>query len=526
MKGTPRSEAAFSEGNPVTTWSDEQNAIFQWFEGVNSNLLIRARAGTGKTTTIIEGINRAHDRRVLLAAFNKVIAEELQSRIKRNNAEAKTLHALGFMFLRQGWPKVRVDTVKRKWSLVDKVLPSRAPQALRRIVADVHTRGRDQLVEHSAENLLNFVLDHESIISGELDELGVTPEVVANYAFDCIELAAERTEIVDFADMIFLPLRHNWTRRMYDLGVIDEAQDMNAAQLKLAQLVVKTEGRIAVVGDDRQCLYAWRGADADALDRMKRALHATELGLKTTYRCPKAVVKEAQALVPDFVAASSAPEGVVRRATGIADILSQAKVGDFVLARINAPLIPLCLRMLKAGIPARVRGADIGAGLLALCKRLERNSGAAELGDLQSAVQEWFDGIYATTYRKVAADQLEEEQGAHIINEARQRLETITALSDGLATIGELYSRFETLFSDANPNALVMFSTVHRAKGLEAGRVFLLEATFKGKRKVDGETDWQRGDGEQNIRYVAITRAKRELVWVPGELSDLDKHEG
>lgn len=64
-----------------------------------------------------------------------------------------------------------------------------------------------------------------------------------------------------------------------------------------------------------------------------------------------------------------------------------------------------------------------------------------------------------------------------------------------------------------------MFSTVHRAKGLEADRVWLLETTFKAKRRGEDEGDgWRSGAEEANIRYVAITRSKHELVWLQGDL--------
>jgi len=531
LRGTTRPETASSEEDMERTWSDEQNPIFGWFATGAGNLVIRARAGTGKTTTVVEGINRAHDGRILLAAFNKVIADELQSRIRKPGAEAKTLHALGFQFLRQAWPKAKVERkgegISRKYGLADRVLPARAPQSLRRAVADLHTAGRDQLVNHTVATLLPLAFKQDIVLTGELEDLGYTEDDLAGFALSCIELAAERTEVIDFADMIFLPLRHKWTQRRYDLVVIDECQDMNLAQIALAQSVARD--RIVVVGDDRQCLYSWRGADADSLDRLKKLLKAQELGLKTTFRCPKTVVALAAQLVPDFVAAPAAPEGVVRRVNGVADALSAVGIGDFILSRTNAPLVPLCLTLLKRGVPARVRGRDIAAGLTALCKRLETKSGARELPELLTALSVWCHDIFTATTRKVEAGKLEEEQATELISDAQQRLDTIVALADGLASIRELYSRFDTLFSDSNPVSQVTLSTVHRAKGLEADRVWLLESTFRRKVPcgLDGasETRWREGDEEQNIRYVAITRAKRELVWVPGDLGDIEQQE-
>src|SRR4051812_38185721 len=90
-------------------WSSQQQDIFTEFKDGRSNLVIRARAGTGKTTTIIEAISYAPEEKILLAAFNKKIAEELKDKLKNPKAEAKTLHSLGFGFVRRNWPGVRLD---------------------------------------------------------------------------------------------------------------------------------------------------------------------------------------------------------------------------------------------------------------------------------------------------------------------------------------------------------------------------------------------------------------------------------
>jgi DNA helicase IV len=100
---------------------------------------------------------------------------------------------------------------------------------------------------------------------------------------------------------------------LLQLVIIDEAQDMNASQLLLAMKSCKKGGRIAVVGDDRQAIYGFRGADSNSLDRLKGELVAHELGLTTTYRCPKVVVAGAARLVPDYTAAPAAPEGEMLR---------------------------------------------------------------------------------------------------------------------------------------------------------------------------------------------------------------------
>jgi superfamily I DNA/RNA helicase len=89
--------------------------------------------------------------------------------------------------------------------------------------------------------------------------------------------------------------------------------------------------------------------------------------------------------------------------------------------------------------------------------------------------------------------------------EAADRIDALDALCDGLTTTAELLARLESLFSDDQTTRRLMFSSVHRAKGLESDRVFVLIDTFRG-----GSVE------EENLWYVAVTRSKRHLFLVGG----------
>ncbi len=437
------------------TWSSEQQAIFTWFKepSAQRNLVVRARAGTGKTTTILEAINGAPEKRILLAAFNKTIAEELQSRMRNPAAESKTLHALGFSYLRAARPKVKVDNKDRKWTLAKAVCPRSTPYNVLRLVADLHTKGREiapRLIEQdpstATDALAEIALEAELTLREE-DAERYSDYQVAEWALAAMHLAKDQTDSIDFADMIFLPLVHGWVTPRYDLVVVDEAQDMSQPQLELAQRACRVSGRIAVVGDDRQAIYGWRGADSNSLDRLKKALNAVELGLKTTYRCPQLVVERAQQIVPDFVAAPSAPMGIVRSCLDARDtLLLEAKPGDFVLSRTNAPLVPLCLALLKQGKVARIRGRDLSAGLRKLCEQLER-AGAKDIGQLRAALAEHFDRTAMTLNRRLERGELRQDVVEEMIERVRDNVDVIVALSDELVSLAELYARFETLFT-------------------------------------------------------------------------------
>jgi DNA helicase-2/ATP-dependent DNA helicase PcrA len=487
-------------------WSDEQVAVFDWFESGYGNLLVRARAGTGKTTTIIEAVKRAPETRQLLAAFNKRIQEELKGRLAGTSAEAKTLHSLGCKFLFKAWGGTEIDA-ERGARIAKKVCGGTAPDEIIRLVSSLASKGKNMAPFPAPGDLEAIARDFDLWPDPEWEERGWTVQRVAELAGRAMDAAAtDRDGTCDFDDMIFVPLRNRWVRPWYDLVVIDEAQDMNAAQLMLARKACKAGGRIAVVGDDRQAIYGFRGADRNALDRLKAELEAQELPLTTTYRCPKKVVELAARLVPDYRAAPTAPEGEVEWM--VADKLVEAvRPGDFVLSRKNAPLASTCMKILKAGKRAKIEGRDVGAGLLALVEKLGKKNSIPEFLERLSkwAAKQSGRAVVGIEDPKRA----EQKQG-----EIADKAEVLRVLAQDLASVGELKARIRDLFADTlGRGDFTVLSSVHKAKGLEAERVFVLVDTlYPGGRR--GEVE------EQNIEYVAVTRAKAKLFLVKDESKD------
>lgn len=506
------------------TWSAQQEAIFGWFsQAGSSNLIVRARAGTGKTTTIIEGINRAPEQSILLAAFNKRIAEELKSKLANPNAEALTLHSIGFRAVLRYWERIGVDSRgKRADDLAEKVCGQQAPDAIKRLVSKLCTKAREMAPFcKAADELYDIALTFDCAPDDAWKADGYDLHRVCDLAVQAVDLAATTKPVatgIDFADMLFLPLRNQWLRPTYDLVVVDEAQDMTAVQLALARGVCR--GRLAVVGDDRQAIYAFRGADSDALDRLKRELQAQELGLNTTYRCGQLIVKLAQRLVPDFQAAPSNGEGVIGGCNRekLYDLVGP---GDFVLSRKNAPLVSIALGLIKRGRRAKIEGRDIGAGLRSIVNK-------TATGPARTSIPKWLERLVAWRDREVTraiAQKLDSR-----VEAVNDQYDTLIALSEGCAGIPEVLARLETLFAnDAHdvPSQIVC-SSVHRSKGLESDRVFVLQATLNPPVACEGcrrrpktckcpggyKADPLAQREESNIEYVAITRAKHELVWV------------
>lgn len=548
-------------------WSAEQLRIFAWFAKESAvdvgslrghlevpttqHLIVEAYAGTGKTTTILEAVRHAPETRKLLCAFNARIRDELKARIEDPaTTEAMTLHGIGNRLVGRYWERVQVDKRgDRQFDLARAVLGQKMPDAIVRAVAKLHTKAREVVpLAGSAGELEELAVMFDLAPDREWVAMGYTLPKVAAWAYEAMQLAAEKRPAkgIDFADMIYLPVKNRWCLPLCDLVVVDEAQDMSNSQLLLAQGVLADGGRMCLVGDPNQAIYGFRGADSDSLARLGRELHAAKLTLSVTYRCGHAIVEEARQYVPDYTAADRNGVGTVARLP-YEKLAEAAQPGDFILSRMNAPLVRTAFTLLQQGKRAKVVGRDIGKGLVDLLtktekyllKQVQTHGGVYDTGGVSQ-------GVPLRPYILALHDLIEEEcQRADaaklpgkvaLLLDQQEMLVTLLSTSQ---THYEVRSRIGQLFDEVDDLGTkiptVICSSVHKAKGLEAARVWALADTFGlqppctcghrhafadpkcGKcRCREYQPNPKGAREERNISYVAITRAIESLTWVDG----------
>lgn len=490
--------------NEERTWSLQQVEIFDEFTHGKANAIVVARAGTGKTTTGVEGVKRAPERKILFCAYNKKIEQELAKRFGPDpetgvvacpHVTVKTIHALGLSCVRRFRDNILVEfTNDRANALALAVCGARAPDAILRLVAKLHTKGRE-IAPHAVHmgDLTDLAITFECEPDASWASQGFDLAYIEEKALAAMELASDIKSgaTIDGSDMIFLPVRNHWVNKQFDLVVVDEAQDMTVAMLEIAQGVCS--GRIIVIGDDRQAIYGFRGADSESLSRLQRELSARELKLTRTYRCGRKIVELAQMLVPDFVSGEGSHEGEILHIPSN-ELVGMAGPSDFVLSRSNAPLVSIAMSLLRAGKRTRIAGKDIGAGLKALVRKLKGRS----VPDFLAKISAW--------------ETREIDRLMHIKRDMQARIDAIhdqaemlIGLSDGAKNVDEITLRIDSLFTDdgLGDAGVITCSSVHKSKGLEASRVFILSDTLKAFNQE-----------ELNIQYVAITRAINTLVWV------------
>jgi len=338
----------------------------------------------------------------------------------------------------------------------------------------------------------------------------IAPSVISVLAAGILQ--AKEEHIIDFGDMLWLPWVWGLQPRMYDWVFVDECQDLNRAQLemvlKLRMRPMVNEhgpliyGRMIFVGDPRQAIYGFSGADAASYTNIRERTGATEFPLSVSYRCPVLVVREAQAIVPTIQPRPNAPLGTVRYISET-DLYTQVQERDLLLCRMTAPLIATCLDLIRQKVPARVRGKDIGKMLVKTVKIVSE--------------RQWFKfEEFPTHLHEYTEEQVNKLKKRDDQESAIERLYDIDAALfacfEGLGgrDVLEFCEGIQFLFSDDRPG--VWLSTVHKAKGLEASRVFILRPD-KLPLVWRGQQAWET-EQEMNLKYVAITRALEELVYV------------
>lgn len=466
---------------PIIEWVKDQTA--------GKALVVEARAGSGKTTTSLELaklLDPALD--IVFLAFNKHNVVTLRERAP-GHLKVVTYHSLGFSACRHLGKEITVEedkVVRILDGLLDKFTYGGLFPDIKRLVSLV----KANLVEPTEENL-NFLADRHGIeLNGSSETVFAAVELV-------IEECKNQVHTVDYDDMCWLPIALDLPVVKYDFIFIDEAQDTNKCQIALALRSLKDGGRVLAVGDSYQSMYGFRGADVDAIPNLISELSAKVLPLSITYRNPKCIVRLVNEKFPeiDLEAAPWAQEGTIRNISDERALMEYAP-GDMIICRCNAPLVAPAFRLIARGVKAVIRGRDIGKGLQVLVRKMK----AHDMPELLSRLGEYRRN---ETEKLLAAGKNQQAQSVD------DKVETLVALSDGVYSISELEDRIENIFSDDAKG--VVFSSVHRAKGLEAERIYILQPNLMPHKMA--KKDWEIVQ-ERNIMYVAYTRTLNELIFV------------
>lgn len=476
-------------GDPVlldsVKFDDYQRAIIDAMLETDDNLLIKARAGSGKTTVMCAGFNEFHRRwdgeDLLLLSFGKNDACRLAKKLLPG-VPSSTMHSFGVGLIKNHWRWSKMQ--KRKDSaLMDSVIGIEGEDTER----DRYRRYCEELISKAkADALLG---DNLSGITGLVEKYSLDiPEIYIEksvvYAGKCLELSLDVKKWgYNYDDMLYLVAVCDLDIPSYSFIGVDECQDLNECQLVILEKLANSGARLMAIGDPEQSLYLFRGAASDSFERVRSCLSGVELPMPICYRCSQSVIARAQGLVPDIEARPGAPIGSTDWIEMDYSVLTNK---DMIICRTNVPLVRTALELIKLGIPFYMRKGEQEAGLLGWYIRFW---GGSSLEEMLENGRKWLGEIKAG--------------GSWRAGEHSDRFEVIELLSMTCTDIRSLQDRIKEVFC-SSANSGVMLSSIHQAKGSEAERVYHIRRDLCPHPRAKSSDELKQ---EQNALYVAITRA-------------------
>ncbi|MCW4148275.1 ATP-dependent helicase [Halomonas sp. 18H] len=373
----------------------EQQAVIHHDEG---HARVAAVAGAGKTTTMAARVHYllgsgVPPKRILVLMFNRSAREDFQRRLAsmapsgQALPDVRTFHSLGHR-LTQSLCRWGVLAPRRllsaEWQL-ERLLR----QASLNVLSDAVERRDAALEGDRLETLAHFCgLVKAEMMAPEalFERLNYDPDT--DYfpaAFNEAERLLQSEGVMTYADLLYRPLQaieadsalRSRVEGFLDHVIIDEYQDINAAQQRLLAVLAGKRASVMAVGDANQCIYEWRGARPDTmLENFTTTFgEATDYPLSTTFRHGHALALAANHAIaanqrrPDQLCLAATHNPDTRLSVGqggrqlldaLIDWQAQGRVLSDVslLVRSWALSVPFQLALLQAGIPFRLARED------------------------------------------------------------------------------------------------------------------------------------------------------------------------
>lgn len=266
---------------------------------INGAILIIAGAGSGKTRVITFRIAHMLDTgipqsQILALTFTNKAAKEMEERIKDltqkklQNLTVSTFHAFGVRVLRQDIERLGY---RENFSIYDETDR----------VALIKECGRELKYTPEALDIYKIGNLISNIKTGRKN--WETSNDMYRPLYEMYQEGLKLYNAVDFDDLIVLPIKlfkENPDilakyRERYKYIMVDEFQDTSHQQYELMHLIA--DKNVAVVGDDDQSIYSWRGADYQNIINFEKDFEVTEIRLEQNYRSTETILEAANGVI-------------------------------------------------------------------------------------------------------------------------------------------------------------------------------------------------------------------------------------
>lgn len=537
----------------------QQDILDFFLNNPQSNMLVNALAGSGKSTTacMLSEHSKTSD---LYIAFNASVVEEFKKKIKNPKTKVMTMHSLAYSIMLYNVeqeskdlgekPKgfgsqrskriVSLDNFKPHKILDEEITKryGRYIEFAKRIFlkdnyVNLYNLCRLTLTDMSSnKDVSRLIDDHvlflyygdEGYSAPDISEITSTLKILDTKSRQQFETQG----VIDFTDMLWITFNKlkydNWEVpywALYTNIYCDEVQDFSNIQLNFLKFIKRTKGRYVFIGDFHQAIYNFAGANAQAFNQIPKMFAPVEtFDLPICYRCAKSHLSRVNREygIP-ILPCDDAPMGFVKTIDKN-KISEYAKAGDMVISRKNKWIAEVVLDLARNGTPIFIEDKDMVAAI----KRQILSSKCTSVGTLEKFLQKVISNYNKKLFEIVSKNVREgghEEERLEAVAETNSKIDNTSFLLEILEGYLENHASSDSISKFSNfidkllnttpsPNC-VRLCSIHKAKGLEATNVFVLN---EAKINYDFRNSKEQNIQEKNLSYIATTRAKEGLYLV------------
>ena len=297
---------------------------------------------------------------------------------------------------------------------------------------------------------------------------------------------------IEFVDMLWMGLK-SVVRPVYDLGFVDESQDISNAAYHLVTRLCKN---VIFCGDKNQAINAFAGASEEMYDNIEKVRDAV-LPLKMTLRCPPFICDMANSIRPDGVIKGPNTEDGEHLTIDYSSLPEKLKASctprsTLIVSRTNAAVVSCALLLHRNSIPCQIVDKD-------LADEVKNFFGAFHTRDIRK-LTELVEAYEAKGVRSKNAmwAQMCSDKATY----AKELLSVCTSWNELTELIKETFEKHPEGFK---------LSSIHKAKGLEATNIFVLNPPIELPAAMFHPVAKEQ---EANLHFVALTRSSKNLYWV------------
>lgn len=537
----------------------QQDILDFFLNNPQSNMLVNALAGSGKSTTacMLSEHSKTSD---LYIAFNASVVEEFKKKIKNPKTKVMTMHSLAYSIMLYNVEQESKDSgekpkgfgsqrSKRTVSLDNfkphKILDEEITKRYGRYIefakrvflkdnyVNLYNLCRLTLTDMSSnKDVSRLINDHvlflyygdEGYSAPDISEITSTLKILDTKSKQQFETQG----VIDFTDMLWITFNKlkydNWEVpywALYTNIYCDEVQDFSNIQLNFLKFIKRTKGRYVFIGDFHQAIYNFAGANAQAFNQIPKMFAPVKtFDLPICYRCAKSHLSRVNREygIP-ILPCDDAPMGFVKTIDK-SKISEYAKAGDMVISRKNKWIAEVVLDLARNGTPIFIEDKEMVGAI----KRQILSSKCTSVGTLEKFLQKVISNYNKKLFEIVSKNAREgghEEEHLEAVAEANSKIDNTSFLLEILEGYLENHASSDSVSKFSNfidkllnttpsPNC-VRLCSIHKAKGLEATNVFVLN---EAKINYDFRNSKEQNIQEKNLSYIATTRAKEGLYLV------------